>query len=258
MLATTIVLIHGAWLNGASWDPWVERLKSQGYDVIAPSWPYLDHRPSAVQSGVDSRLADVGIRELIAHYRAIVTALPERPILVGHSFGGLIVEHLMDESLGSLGVAICPAPAKGIAASPRALRTGLGVATKWHGGRKIHTISEPKFARTFANGYDDRNEAKHAWKRWAVPAPGRPFFELAYGDRPELAWNAQRPPMLLIGAGEDRTVTQGMVERAAREWTAVGAQTDLQIYEDRSHFITTEPGWEEVEDAVVAWISARS
>lgn len=88
MLATTIVLIHGAWLNGASWDPWVERLRSQGYDVIAPSWPYLDHAPAALQTGVDARLADVGLREIIAHYEGVVAGLPERPILVGHSFGG--------------------------------------------------------------------------------------------------------------------------------------------------------------------------
>ena len=38
----TIVLIHGLWLTARSWEHWVERYRSRGFDVIAKSWPGME------------------------------------------------------------------------------------------------------------------------------------------------------------------------------------------------------------------------
>ena len=92
----TIMLIHGAWLNSVSWEHFRPRYEARGFAVIAPDWPYDDRPPSELRTAPLPELASLGQREIIAHYEKLVRALPEPPILIGHSFGGVIVQHLLD------------------------------------------------------------------------------------------------------------------------------------------------------------------
>jgi pimeloyl-ACP methyl ester carboxylesterase len=99
----TILLIHGAWMAPASWAPWRAFFEAKGYHVLAPSWPYQDRPEKELQASSVAELARVGVAEILAHYEAIVRAQPEPPILIGHSFGGLFVQMLLDRGLGVAG-----------------------------------------------------------------------------------------------------------------------------------------------------------
>ena len=89
------------------------RYEARGYTVVAPSWPLDDRSPAELRASPTPALAKVGINEIINHYDRLIRALPEPPILIGHSFGGTVTQHLLDRG-GVAGVVIDPAPTSGV------------------------------------------------------------------------------------------------------------------------------------------------
>jgi pimeloyl-ACP methyl ester carboxylesterase len=139
-MSKTVVFIHGAWMSPASWDLFKGHYEKRGFTCLAPAWPY-DNRPvPELQRSPDPKLASVGIEEIVTHYANIVKALPERAVLIGHSFGGLIVQILLDRGMGAAGIAIDPAPARGVLPGSQALRASLPVFLTWKGWKKVLTM----------------------------------------------------------------------------------------------------------------------
>src|SRR5678815_1940423 len=113
----TIVFIHGLWMTPLSWEHWVERFTGYGFNVLAPAWPKVEGTPEEIRND-PSRIANVGIAEILDSYEAVINGLDKPPIIIGHSFGGGFTEILLDRGLGAAGVAISPASARGIFALP--------------------------------------------------------------------------------------------------------------------------------------------
>src|SRR3954447_3315479 len=109
--APPIVLIHGLWLTPRSWEGWKERFESRGHQVLAPAWPRMEAEVEALRRD-PSPMNGLGVTEIVEHYAGIVRGLDRPPILMGHSFGGLIVEMLLNRGLGAAAVAISPAQVK--------------------------------------------------------------------------------------------------------------------------------------------------
>jgi pimeloyl-ACP methyl ester carboxylesterase len=112
-MAEQMILIHGAWLSARSWENYVSYFTGLGYDVFTPEWPRKDGDVEELREDT-SELAGLGVGEIVDHYDALIRALPEPPVLIGHSFGGLFVQLLLDRGLGRAGVAIDPASPKGV------------------------------------------------------------------------------------------------------------------------------------------------
>src|ERR687887_1572304 len=113
----TVVLIHGLWMTPRSWEKWVERFESQGHTALAPSWPGLEKEVEAIRED-PSPLIGLGVGEIADHYERIIRDLQRPPIVIGHSFGALITQLLLDRGLGGAGVAIGTAPGKGVLLLP--------------------------------------------------------------------------------------------------------------------------------------------
>src|ERR1700712_4881944 len=109
-----MILIHGAWLASNSWDDFAAYFGARGYAVTAPEWPRKAPDVAGQRGEAVTDLAGLGVEEIVDHYAALIDTLDEPPVLVGHSFGGLFVEMLLDRGLGVAGVALDPAPFKGI------------------------------------------------------------------------------------------------------------------------------------------------
>src|SRR6478735_11314640 len=106
-VTTPVVFIHGLWLHATSWGAWEELFRGAGYEPIAPGWP---HEPSTVAQAREQPelVADIGIDDVTAHFAGIIGGLDEPPVIIGHSFGGLITEKLLGQGVGAAGVAIDP------------------------------------------------------------------------------------------------------------------------------------------------------
>jgi pimeloyl-ACP methyl ester carboxylesterase len=252
MPASTLLLIHGAFMNARCWDSFRGRWEALGHTVLCPSWPLLDGEPSVLRANPPAGLGAVGLDEIVAHYAAVIAALPAPPILVGHSFGGLVVQLLLDKGLGAAGVAIHPAPPRGIPPSMRTAISNFPVLSGALLGRNVHVMSKESFADSFANTLPVE-EANAAWERYVVPTPARPFLQGAtLSASTAVRWDRpDRAPLLLFAGGRDRSVTAGM-NRSNKAAYRSGT-VELREYPERDHFTIAAPGWEEIADAALGW-----
>jgi pimeloyl-ACP methyl ester carboxylesterase len=254
-MAKTFLLVHGAWVTTDCWIGFREFIESQGHDVVVPPWPYMDRSVEALRNSPDSRLSSLTIKDLVDHFEEHIHTLPEAPILVGHSFGGLIVQMLLDRGLGTAGVAIDAGPPRGVLPSFTAIRSALPVLLAWRGWSRILSMSFKSFSTTFANTLPI-SQQRETFDRHIVPAPGRIYFHAALGIGNTVKFNnPKRAPLLLIAAAEDRTSTPSMVRAMYQMHRQAPAQTDFLEFPSRSHWLIAEPGWEDVATAILKWAS---
>ncbi len=253
-MTKTIVLVHGAWLNSKAWESWKTRYEQLGYTVVAPDWPGDEGDPVDLKARPRKELTNYGPKEVVAHYERIIRALPESPIIIGHSAGGVWTQHLLDRGLGVAGVAIDPASTPGIGTPLTAAISALPVLGDPFSGGKVVSMTKKFFAERFANGLP-RDQVDAHFARYIVPTAGKIYWDgLLAGGAGPITWNSKiRAPLLLIGGGLDLIAPASMTRAIYSKQKRAESLTELKIYEDRSHYLCAEPGWEEVADFALAW-----
>lgn len=253
-MARTVMLIHGAWLTPRSWDRFKARYEAQGMTVTAPAWPLLDQPVEQLRRFPPEGLGRLGIRRIVDRYAEAIRDLPEPPILIGHCFGGLVAQLLLDRGLGACGVAICTAPPFGVAAA----WTLLPLHNLWGGWRKPLPLSLAAFTAGFAQTLATEDAAR-AYAEHVVPAPGRIFFEGLLGIDCRVDYgNARRAPLLLIGGETDEVAPPALLRANLSRQKRAASRTDLQSFPGRSHWLCNEPGWEEAADFALDWAMANA
>jgi len=250
-----VVFIHGAWVTNACWEPFATRFAARSFATHAPAWPYMDAPVTTLRTHPDPRFARLGIGAIVDHYAAIVAKLDTPPLLVGHSFGGLFVQLLMDRGLGAAGVVIDGAPPRGILPGPDATRAGLPVLLAPLSWQRAVTMSYKSFRWSYAQTLTEE-DAKATYERHVVPAPGRIYWEALLGIGTGVAHAKRTKPLLLVAGLRDRTVEPRMVRANYRRHQRAAAPVALREFAGRSHWLIAEPGWEEVADAVMEWAIA--
>lgn len=249
----SIVLIHGAWLNHESWGAWKARFEAQGHSVVAPPWPYDDRPVAELNASPDPRLAKTGHREIIGHYADIIRAMPRKPLIIGHSFGGVLTMHLLNEGLGACGVAIDPAPTPGVPLGPQAVISALPVLIDPFGYKKIKRMSRRYFGNRFAQTLS-KAEADVAYPKYIVPTAGKVYWDGIVEAAGQIRWdNPMRPPLLMIGGGKDLIADASMTRAIFKKQRNAPTPTELKIYPARSHWTCMDKGWEEVADFSLDW-----
>jgi pimeloyl-ACP methyl ester carboxylesterase len=256
-MSKTIMLIHGAWLNAHSWEGFKARYEAKGYNVIAPSWPLDDRSPAELRAAPHPELGNVGINAILDHYDQAIRALPEMPILIGHSFGGTITQHLLDRGLGAAGVAINPAPTSGVLVGWQTIKSTFPVFLSWGSWRRVMTMSRKFFGTRFAQTVRPA-DVDATYDRYVVPTPGKVYWDGLVAAAGKIRWdNPNRAPLLLIGGGIDLIAQAEMTRAMFQKQKRAPSTTELKIYPDRSHWICMEPGWEEVADFAIDWAAAN-
>lgn len=259
--AKTVLFIHGAWVSPACWEPFTRRFEQAGYRCLAPPWPFEDRRIEELRASPSAELAHLGVEGIVDHYAGIAKALPEPPVLIGHSFGGLFVQMLLDRGIGAAGVAIDSAPPQGVLPTPAAFRASFSVLRTWRGWRKVLTVPFPDFAWGFLHNLP-ADEQRRVYDEQVIPTPGRIFFQAGFAmfnaSTKVNFRNDSRPPLFLIAGERDRTVPAKMNRSNRRKYRSSTAITDFQEFPGRSHWLIAEPGWEEVADAAIEWIGRQA
>ena len=262
MTRTPVVFIHGLWLHATSWAPWAELFSEAGYDPIAPGWPGDPDTVEAARANPDS-IADHGIDDVTRHYQAIIDALPARPILIGHSFGGMIAEKLLGLDYGAAAIGIDAAQIKGVLPLPlSALHSTLPVFKNPANKHKAVSLTAEQFRFSFGNAVSPE-ESDALYERWTIPAPGKPLFEAAaanfslHSPAKVNTANEGRGPLLLVMGGRDHTVPEAITKATVKQYRHSSAVTDLEEFADRGHSLTIDSGWREVADACLAWLAKQ-
>ncbi len=262
-MSTPVLFIHGLWLHASSWDPWMPMFEEAGYAPQAPGWPGDGDTVEASREDPDT-IGDHGIDDVVAHFAGLIERLPTAPVLVGHSFGGMIAQKLLGQDLARAAVAIDAAQIKGVLPVPlSALRATLPVFKNPANRHRAVSLTAEQFRFAFANAVSE-DESDRLYQRWTIPAPGRPLFEAAaanfnpHSPAAVNTGNQGRGPLLLIGSGRDHTVPESVTRSTLKQYRHSEAVTDIETFPDRGHSLTIDSGWTEVADTCLTWLSKQS
>jgi pimeloyl-ACP methyl ester carboxylesterase len=255
------MFVHGAWLSSSSWDTFAGYFRDRGYEVSAPEWPRKEGGVEELREATDE-IEGLGITEIVDYYESQIHALDEPPVLVGHSFGGLIVELLLDRGLGRAGVAMSPAPPKGILVLPfsslKVASSALAHPSRWHG---VVPLTLEEFTYGFAQTFTPEN-AKAAYEKYYVPETGQIFYEAGFANfhlhpPTEVHFTSdERVPLLIVGAEKDHTVPASVAHKQYTKYEKSNAQTDYVEFAERPHLMMAADGWEEIAAKIESWIES--
>jgi len=259
----TIVFIHGLWLTALSWEHWAERYTRRGFKVIARSWPGMEGDIEALRRD-PSAIAGLGVTEIVDHYEGIIRQLDRPPIIIGHSFGGLMTQMLVDRGLGASAVAISPAPVKGIFILPfSTLKAAFPALKNPFDTHRAVSLTLEQFHYGFTNHLTEE-ESEPIYARYAVPGPNHVLFQASFANfNPHAATmvdfhNHDRAPLLLVGNGRDHTVPASVVKANHNLYRHSTAVTEYKEYPERTHWTLGQDGWEEVADYALDWAVASA
>lgn len=257
-----IVLIHGLWMIPESWEKWAARYMDMGYHVFTPTWSVLEGARLRDVRSDPSVLRGFGVREMFRDLRTFIEKLDSPPILMGHSFGGLMVQLLLNEGLGSAGVAIHPAQTKGVYRLPPTTISAAWPALKNpFDVEGIVDLSFNQFCEVFATGVP-RTEVRQAYTEYYIPAPKRPLIQVALSNLTPHAPNTVdyknpiRAPLLFVAGTDDRLTPPSVVKENCGNYQTP-TKTEFKLYQGRSHFTLSQSGWEKVADDCLRWAVAN-
>ncbi len=257
MADATIVLIHGMWMTPHSWKPWVDRYTERGHRAIAPGWPGIED-PEQVRRD-PSPLRGLGIGTIVDHYERVIRELDGPPVIIGHSFGGLFTQLLLDRGLGTAGVAIGTAPPKGILLlPPSTLRSGLPGLKNPFDRNGLAPLTREQFRWRFTNTLTQA-ESDAIYDEQYIPGTNRAFFEAAYAglSRNSPAGvdfdNPRRAPLLLIVGEQDHISPPALNKKLLKLQGRASSATESKEYAGRTHFMAGMDGWEEIADHSLDW-----
>jgi pimeloyl-ACP methyl ester carboxylesterase len=261
MNITTIVLINGLWTSALSWELWVQHYTDKGYRVIAADWPGRGGEIEQLRRD-PSNFASLGLANVVDHYEQLICELEMPPIIIGHSFGGLVTQVLLDRGWGAAGVAIAPAPVKGVRKLPlSSFKIALSALGNRFNKRETTSLSPKQFHETFANTLTEA-QSRSAFTRYALPAPNRVLLQtmLANFTRNAAttvnARNDTRAPLLLVAGGKDRFTPPSLVKANFDLYQESKAETDYKEFPDQSNFTLLREI--KVADHVLGWALCRS
>lgn len=247
-------------MTPSSWDTWANRYRALGHDVIVPGWPGIDNRTPQEVRADPTPLEGLGIKKIVDHYDTIIRRLTAEPIIMGHSFGGIFMQMLLDRGLGIAGVGVEPGQPAGVMTLPfSTLRTGFPILSNPFGINKTRPISKGHFHYTFGNDLD-RAESDLEWETSAVHSPNRVFFEgvLSLPKRKTGITRVDftkkdRAPLLLISGGIDHVAPPAIQKAMLKKYSAGPSLVERVEFPKRSHRIVSQKGWEKVADYALGW-----
>jgi pimeloyl-ACP methyl ester carboxylesterase len=259
-MSKSMVLIHGAWLSARSWENFADYFTRKGYDVEVPEWPRKHGDVEELRRNA-SELAGLGVAEIVDHYDRMLRGRSPQPILIGHSFGGLFVQLLLDRGLGAAGVALDPAAPKGVLTiAPSTLKAASPALLHPSSRKGSVTLTFDEFNYGFTNTFD-ADAARAAYERYAVPETGRIFFEdglanFTWHSPVELDYRKNdRAPLLITSAEHDRVVPRSSARANYNNYRHSTAITEFMEFPARPHLLMVGKGWEEVASAVNDWLN---
>lgn len=256
---TPVVFIHGLWLLPSSWDKWAEVFEQAGYAAVSPSWP---DDPESVE---DARahpevFAGKKLGQIADHVAEVIGRLEKKPVVMGHSTGGLLAQMIADRGLSAATVAIDPGPFRGVLPLPvSALRSAAPVLTNPRNRSRAVTLTLDQFKYGWANALSD-DEAKELYESYHVAAPGVALMQMANANlnpRTEAKLdpaNPDRGPLLIIDGEKDHTVPWAIANASYKRQRRNTAVTEITKIPNRGHSLTIDSGWREVADTALKFV----
>jgi pimeloyl-ACP methyl ester carboxylesterase len=256
---TPVVFIHGLWLLPSSWNRWAAVFEAAGYVPLTPGWP--DDPDTVEEANAHPEVfAHKTVGQVADHYSAIIEKLDRKPAILGHSFGGLLVQILAGRGLSAATVAIDSAPFRGVLPLPiSALRASAPVLGNPLNHNRAVPLTYEQFRYAFANTVEE-DEAQQLYKEFAVPASGAPLFQAAtanlnpWTEAKADVKNPDRGPLLIVSGEKDNTAPPAITNAIFNKQSKNPGVTETVTMPNRGHGLVIDHGWREVCDVSLDFI----
>ncbi|MDQ1547332.1 MAG: hypothetical protein QOH69_2236 [Actinomycetota bacterium] len=255
-----VIFVHGLWLLSSSWQPWRDLFEANGYTTLAPGWP---DDPASVSEAKEhpEAFANKMVQQVTNHYVTAIAKLSKKPVVIGHSFGGLIAQKIAGEGVVAATVSIDNAPFKGVLPLPlSALKSAAPVLTHPGNIRKGVSLTLDQFTFGWANNLS-AEEAKHLYETFHVPAAGAPLFEAATanfnpfsGETAVDSKNPDRGPLLIIAGTLDNTVPLAITHASYKIQAKNPGVTEIIEIPGRGHSLVIDSGWKDVAQTALDFV----
>ncbi|HSC52738.1 MAG TPA: alpha/beta hydrolase [Phnomibacter sp.] len=246
-----IILVHGNFVNEATWSQWKPYYESKGYTVHTPTNPGHAGIPSELRKQAHPDLVKTGFIDIVENLARLCDSLPEKPLIIGHSMAGMATMKLVELGKAIAGVSIDGAPPKNVFPPFQTLKIALP-AFGFFTGTKYYMGSRKWYDKAFFNTLPESQRAA-AFDAFAVPESYKVSRQLVLNSYANIDFAKPHVPLLFIGGGEDNIFPVTLTRKIAAQYSDHHSRVDLKIFDNKSHFICGEPGWEAVADHILSW-----
>ncbi|MGB8794822.1 MAG: alpha/beta hydrolase [Mycobacterium sp.] len=243
-----LLFVHGAWHAAWCWDEnFLSFFADKGYRAVALS--FRGHGDSTT----NKPLRACSVADYVEDVSSVADRLPNAPVVIGHSMGGLIVQKYLEKHDAPAGVLMTSIPPQG----------NLGNALRWIRDRPSHFakmtltgkalpyINPPQLARErfFSSQTPEADVRKYAARLQEDSSRIGIDCLLLRLPRPTRVTT----PLLVLGAEEDTAHTRNEILATARAYG-----TKAEFFPDMGHNMMLEPGWAAVAERIDTWLGTRA
>lgn len=248
----TIIFVHGMFLTGKSWEHWLPFFAQRGYECLAPSWPLHDGEPSELRANVPPGTGELSLDHLVDHFAAVARGQANKPILIGHSLGGLVAQKLVERDLAAAAVCISSvAPNAMLSFDWSFFKNAAQIANPIKGDSPFE-MTEEGFYANFCNTMTKEENAR-AYHRYAVHE-SRNVLRDAMGKAGRIDLDRPHAPLLFIAAENDAIIPDKLNRKNAEAYKDKNSRSDFREFAGRGHFICGQAGWEEIAEYAATWL----
>ncbi|MGM9510514.1 alpha/beta hydrolase [Larkinella sp. GY13] len=252
----TILFVTGAFVTNSGWDEWKAYFESKGYQTLAPAWPYKNGTAAELRNRQpnDTDLAALTLGELVDHYAAIAKSLPEKPIIIGHSLGGLITQILVSRDLAAAAVAIHSVPPQGVFPYEFSfLKAGWKALGLFTSLKKTYLMSFKDWQYAFVNNMPLAEQQK-AYDENTIPE-SKTVARGGLTSAAKVDFAKPHVPLLLTSGEIDNIIPAHLNYRNFKAYKPNGSVLDYKEFPGRNHYVLGQPTWKEDADYILDWLT---
>jgi non-heme chloroperoxidase len=257
---TPVVFIHGLWLLPSSWNRWVEFFEQNGYTGLTPDWPDDPETVEEARANPDV-FAKKTLGQVADHATEVIGALNQKPVVMGHSTGGLLAQILAGRGLSAATVAIDPGPFRGVLPLPvSTLRVSAPVIRNPRNRSRAITLTFDQFRYGWTNAIESDEEAKRLYDEFHVAGPAVALMQMAnanvnpWTEAKVDTKNPDRGPLLIIDGEKDHTVPWAIANASYKRQKRNPGVTEIVAIPNRGHSLTIDKGWREVAQTALDFV----
>ncbi|MGY6560801.1 MAG: alpha/beta hydrolase [Luteibaculaceae bacterium] len=249
----TIVFLHGLFQNSTSWEHWAPYFSDLGYTVYTPSFPYHEGEPKLLRQHINPNLVNLEFKEVLDSMASFIEKLSEKPIVIGHSMGGLLAQKLVEAGMVEIGITLASANPRGISVSDwKFIRSNFRMVNPFRNRNKICTPPMKWFNYTFFNTLSD-SMAREAHSNYFIPE-SRKIAKSSTQRGLEIDFSKPHVPLLFIAGEKDNDLPPRLIFKNYNAYQDSSSVKAYYEFPNKSHYIVGEPNWEDVANYVANWI----
>jgi len=253
-LANSVVFITGTFISNNCWDDWISYFESEGYKCIAPAWPYKNAPAEELRNRpADDPIVSNTIGSLTEHFTTIIKGLPEKPILIGHSLGGLVAQLILQRGLCAAAIAMHSFPPSGISSLRFSFRKAVWRAMAlFSSAKKTYLMPFTTWRYTIVNGMEYEQQ-KESYYLYAIPESKKIIRE-AFKCVAKIDFKKPHAPLLFISGSNDKLIPAPLNYFNYKRYTFGDSVIDYKEFHSHTHLVFGDPAWRKEADHIHHWL----